>query len=92
MVNFIGHGGHWKVCREIMTDQDGWFIAVGDNYTRKIEVLACPGPFITLIHKDAIVSPSAKIGEGSVIMAGAVIQAEAIIGKHCILNTIFCRS
>lgn len=43
--------------------------------------------FVTAIHPSAIVSPSAKIGEGSVVMAGAVINANAVIGKHCIVNT-----
>lgn len=43
--------------------------------------------FATAIHPSAVVSPSAKIGEGSVVMAGAVINADAVIGKHCIVNT-----
>jgi len=43
--------------------------------------------FATAIHPSAIVSPSAKIGEGTVVMAGAIINAEATIGKHCIVNT-----
>ena len=43
--------------------------------------------FVTIIHPSAIMSPSAKIGEGSVVMAGAVINADAVIGKHCIVNT-----
>lgn len=43
--------------------------------------------FATAIHPSAIVSPSAKIGEGSVVMAGAVINADVVIGKHCIVNT-----
>lgn len=43
--------------------------------------------FTTAIHPSAVVSPSAKIGEGTVVMAGAVINADAVIGKHCIVNT-----
>lgn len=43
--------------------------------------------FATAVHPSAVVSPSAKIGEGSVVMAGAVINADAVIGKHCIVNT-----
>lgn len=43
--------------------------------------------FATTIHPSAIVSPSVKIGEGTVVMAGALINAEAVIGKHCIINT-----
>ena len=40
-----------------------------------------------LIHPTAYVDPSAKVGNGSVIMAGAVIQADAQIGSHVIINT-----
>lgn len=43
--------------------------------------------FAIAIHPTAVVSPSAMIGEGTVVMAGAVINAEAVIGKHCIINT-----
>lgn len=39
------------------------------------------------IHPSAVISPSAKIGEGTVVMAGAVINACAVIGRHCIVNT-----
>jgi acetyltransferase EpsM len=40
-----------------------------------------------VIHPSAVVSPSARIGEGSVIMAGAVVQSGARIGAHCVINT-----
>lgn len=43
--------------------------------------------FATAIHPSAVVSPSAKIGKGTVVMAGAVINADAVIGEHCIVNT-----
>ena len=43
--------------------------------------------FATAIHSSAVVSPSARIGDGTVVMQGAVIQAEVSIGKHCIVNT-----
>ncbi|EGQ1625423.1 acetyltransferase [Staphylococcus pseudintermedius] len=43
--------------------------------------------FATLIHPTAVVSPSASIGEGSVVMAQAVINAATNIGNHAIINT-----
>ncbi len=43
--------------------------------------------FYTAIHPSAIISPSAMIGEGTVVMPNAVINADAKIGKHCIINT-----
>lgn len=40
-----------------------------------------------LIHQSSIVSPHAKIGRGSVVMAGAIININSFIGKNVILNT-----
>lgn len=67
-------------------------VSIGVNRTRKavVEKLIENNKnieFSTAIHPSAIVSSSAKIGEGSVVMAGAVINADAVIGKHCIVNT-----
>jgi len=46
--------------------------------------------FATLIHPSAAVSPFAKIGYNTLIMAGVVITANSVIGNHvCILpNTV----
>ena len=67
---------------------DEVFISVGDNATRKClaQSIACP---ITppLIHPQTIISPSAKLGEGTVAMAGVIINAASVIGRHCIINT-----
>jgi acetyltransferase EpsM len=41
----------------------------------------------TVVHPFAWVSPTARLGEGSVVMAGAVIQSGAVIGRHCVVNT-----
>ena len=43
--------------------------------------------FLTLIHKNAIISSSAQIGEGAQIMAGCVLQAKCYIGNNVIINT-----
>lgn len=40
-----------------------------------------------LIHPTAVVSPSAELGEGTMVMAKAVVQADARVGKACIVNT-----
>lgn len=88
-IRFIGNGGHFAVCMEaaIFDASDGYFIAIGDNASRKREAVDRDLPYVTIQHRHAIVSASARIGEGTVIMAGAVVQAGAIIGKHCIINT-----
>lgn len=41
----------------------------------------------TLIHPNAYVAPSAKIGEGSCILPNVSVNTNAIVGKHCIVNT-----
>ncbi|AGK52655.1 acetyltransferase [Bacillus sp. 1NLA3E] len=65
-------------------------IAIGDNKIRKkiVERLGfSEESYITLIHPSAIISPSAKIGTGTVIMAYSVVQADTEIGRHSIINT-----
>ena len=39
------------------------------------------------VHSTAIVSPSASVAEGAMILHGAIIQAETKIGKHVLVNT-----
>jgi len=64
--------------------------AVADNLPRKrLFELAVSSGFepVTAIHPSAVVSPSAKIGAGSSIMANAVVNASAIVGINNIVNT-----
>jgi len=90
-MKIIGDGGHAAVVREVAAacgNPDGMFIAIGDNRDRKKEADSYPSSiFATLIHPRAYVSPSAKIGAGTIIMPGVVVQTGAVIGKHCILNS-----
>lgn len=58
-----------------------------DRLVAKANAEGHPLEFATAIHPSVVISPSAKIGEGTVIMTGAVINADAVIGKHCIVNT-----
>ena len=93
MIHLIGDGGHASVVKEIiwLTRMDrpssGVFIAIGDNKDRKKEAEAIGGPFAVLIHPSALISDSATIGEGSIVMAGAIIQPHANIGRHVIVNS-----
>lgn len=43
--------------------------------------------FVSAIHPQAVLSPSAQIGEGAAIMAEAVINPEARLGHNVIVNT-----
>ncbi len=66
------------------------FVAIGNN-ARRIELLdeALGQGYLAppLIHPSAVISPSAEIGAGSVIVAGAVVNANARIGRGSIVNT-----
>lgn len=62
-------------------------VSIGNNSIRQKIVKQLSGIFGNAVHPSAIVSESAKIGAGSVVMQGTVIQAESEVGKHCIVNT-----
>jgi len=77
------------VCR---IDPTGMVIAIGNNRVRqtiveKFTPLGEKITWMTLHHPSAIISPSARIGIGSVVMAGAIINAEAQIGAHVIIGS-----
>ncbi len=62
-------------------------IAVGINKDRAeiANFLKCK--FETAIHKATTIASSAKIGEGTVIIAGAIINPNSYVGKHVLVNT-----
>ncbi|MGQ4665877.1 acetyltransferase [Metabacillus halosaccharovorans] len=65
-------------------------IAIGDNKIRKmiIEMLKLTDrEFISVIHPTSCVSPSAEIGNGTVVMPNTIINAGTMIGNHCIINS-----
>ena len=67
-----------------------FIISIGKNDTRRkvAEKLTTEGAtFERAIHPNAVLSPSTKIGEGTVVMAGVLINAFSQIGRHCIINT-----
>lgn len=43
--------------------------------------------FFTFIHPSCVVSPSAKIGLGSSIMANSVVNSNVVIGIHCTIHS-----
>ena len=81
--------------RPVLHDATGlspMIVSIGVNRIRKmiVERLRANNSaieFKSAIHPSAVISPSAKIGEGTVVMAGAVVNADAVIGNHCIVNT-----
>ncbi|MBQ4585928.1 MAG: acetyltransferase [Clostridia bacterium] len=62
-------------------------IAIGDNKTRRKIAQKYQCNWYTAIHSSAVVSPSAKIGQGTVVMPNAVVNASARVGDHAVINT-----
>lgn len=66
------------------------FVALGSNAVRKkvtehaIKLGFC---LINVISKYAVVSETAELGMGNVIMPGAILNAQVKLGNHCIVNT-----
>lgn len=66
------------------------FVALGDNRIRRrllqrLDDLRIEQPVI--VHASAVVSPSASIGPGSIVMPHVVIGASCRVGRGAILNT-----
>lgn len=74
---------------------DFWvIIGIGDNGARKrlAEAMESTGRarFDAAYHSSAVISGSASLGQGTVVMAGAVINCGSTIGRHVIINTGAC--
>lgn len=71
-------------------DTADFFVAVGDNRVRRSMFMMLSdnhAELVTIVHPNAVVSPTASVGRGVVVMAGAVINAGAKIGDGVIVNT-----
>ena len=65
-------------------------VAIGNNAIRDrvaANALSMGFELATVVSPHAWVSPTARLGSGTVVMAGAVIQVEAAIGDCGIVNT-----
>lgn len=62
-------------------------LAVGINGERAELARVLDADFGTAVHPTAIVAPSARIGEGTVVLHGSMIQPNATIGRHALINT-----
>ncbi|WP_237492919.1 acetyltransferase [Modestobacter sp. L9-4] len=62
-------------------------LAVGINGERAELAQVLDAHYGQAVHPTAIVAPSARIGEGTVVLAGAMVQPNARIGRHVLVNT-----
>lgn len=67
-----------------------FIVAIGHQEARRelsLKLLAAGAELAIVAHPTVLVSPSATIGEGTVLVAGTIINAQAKIGRYCIVNT-----
>ncbi len=63
-------------------------IGIGSNKIREAISLQYPREcYMSLFHKEAIISNKTNIATGTVVLAGVIINFGTSIGEHCILNT-----
>lgn len=75
--------------KDFAEEYDCAIVAIGNAEIRlrlidELESTGCE--VVTLIHDKAYVSPSAKIGKGSIIEPMAVIQTDVKVGTGCIIS------
>ena len=82
--------GDLSPVRSIVSAQNSFFIAIGDNHIRRqlFQSLTQECADIDLVRSaHSIVSPTSRIERGTLIMPKVVINADAQIGKNVIINT-----
>ncbi len=62
-------------------------ISIGSCLIRKLISERYHMEYVAAIHPKSVISDSARIGVGTVVMPGAIINADVVIGRHCIINT-----
>ncbi len=65
-------------------------VSIGNNKIRykifqKIKKISKSKNFFS--HNNSIISPTARVGKGTIIMANSVIQSDTVVGENCIINT-----
>ncbi|MBY8825202.1 acetyltransferase [Sphingomonas colocasiae] len=73
----------------LATDGHGFVVACGSNALRRStadRLDALGAALLSVIHPAAIISPSATIGAGAMLLAGSIIGPSARIGRGCIVN------
>ncbi len=71
---------------------EGVFLGIGDNFSRqkcweRLGAILPETYFPVLVHPRAAVSASARLANGSVVLAGAMVGPGAEVGEFALLNT-----
>ncbi|MGA9589642.1 MAG: acetyltransferase [Salegentibacter sp.] len=83
---FAGKSVFHKLTSEVLNCET--VFAIGKNRIRKKLSQDFKGPVASaIVHSSAVLSDSAKLGKGTVVMANAAINAAVAAGEHCIINT-----
>lgn len=81
--------GNW-LCQESLHSPIAVALGVGSNKSRYQIAERCSQSeieILTLIHPSAVVSRTARLGRGTVVMAGAIINPDATVGAGVIVNS-----
>jgi sugar O-acyltransferase (sialic acid O-acetyltransferase NeuD family) len=62
-------------------------LAIGDNRARREAAQHISHRWFTALHPSVLLSPTARVEEGSVLYHGSIVQAGARVGRHVIINT-----
>jgi sugar O-acyltransferase (sialic acid O-acetyltransferase NeuD family) len=85
--NFAGLIVHHTLTEAQALEGEDYIISIGSNAVRKRLAGQLRLTAVLAIHPSAVLSPSVKVGEGTVVMANASVNSDVIIGRHCIINT-----
>ena len=92
----VEKNGHWAVVGDMAAllsrvhEFDGVMVSIGNcevRWQKQRSLQDANGAIVTVVHPRAYVSPYARVGRGSVVMANAVINADAVVGDAVIVNT-----
>lgn len=77
------------IAGEAMAQGHRFHVACGANALRRTwseALMAQGGVLQSVVHPAAIVSPSARMGDGCAVLAGAILGTRAVLGRGGILN------
>lgn len=68
------------------------FVAIGDNWTRKLVSDRIKESFPSIsfanaIHPSVVLAAGVELGQGNLLAAGSIINSDSRIGDFCIINT-----